>query len=70
MPDQARAGRQAMFTAAAAVFLGGGIFLLFYSLYHQGLAMPLIASAVLFVATVISWIASALSGGDGTRNRS
>jgi hypothetical protein len=61
MPVSAAPGRQGMFTGAAAVLLCAGVFLLFYSLYHQGLASALIGSAIMFAATVICWIFSALS---------
>ncbi|SDR35787.1 hypothetical protein SAMN05444161_3183 [Rhizobiales bacterium GAS191] len=53
--------RQGLFTGAAAILFCAGVLLLFFALYHQGAWGALLASALMFLGTVICWIGSAMS---------
>ena len=46
----------------AAILFGASVFLLFFALYHQGASGALLASAFMFIATIVSWVFSAISG--------
>jgi hypothetical protein len=53
--------RQGWFTAAGAILLGLGLFLLLYSLYHESARLPMMLSALPFLGAVICWMGSAAS---------
>jgi uncharacterized membrane protein YobD (UPF0266 family) len=56
----ARLRQQSTFTGLGACLFFGAVVILFFALYHERARVPLFATAaILFVATLICWAASA-----------